>query len=120
MARILHGRDVSRSHGLQQARPRLWGQPRSLAGWLVPLEHLCQAFGPIAFPEAASAGSRSSRPSARSTRKLFTVALLSSRSTRTRSAAFCPRQLCSRLVSSSSLSWFACFLSFYFNISLLS
>ncbi len=44
MARILHGRDVSRSHGLQQARPRLWGQPRSLAGWLVPLEHLCQAF----------------------------------------------------------------------------
>src|SRR5207248_6185784 len=50
LARILHGRDVSRSHGLQQALPRLRGQPRRLPGWLVLLEHLCQAFCPIAFP----------------------------------------------------------------------
>src|SRR2546421_11507933 len=50
--RILHGGDVSRSHRLQQALPRFCSQPRSLAGFLVLLEHLCQTRCPIAFPPA--------------------------------------------------------------------
>src|SRR5260370_3587731 len=50
IARILHGHNVSRSHRLQQARPRLCSQPRGLPGPLLPLQHPCQALCPIAFP----------------------------------------------------------------------
>src|SRR5215470_7562494 len=46
VAGILHGRDVSCPHGLQQARPGLWGELGSLACGFVLLEHSAQAFRP--------------------------------------------------------------------------
>jgi hypothetical protein len=49
---IFQRRDVSRSHRLQQARPRLWGQPGGLTCWLLLLEQPCQALCPLAFPPA--------------------------------------------------------------------
>src|SRR5215467_6864389 len=52
VAGILHGRDASCSHRLQQARPCLWGELRGLPCWLLSLEHRCQPLCPIAFPPA--------------------------------------------------------------------